>query len=202
MKIICIGRNYAEHAKELNNPVPKEPIIFLKPKSALIRTGASIYYPEFTDDLQYECEVVLRICKNGKHINQRFARQYFDAWTLGLDLTARDVQNRLKKEGMPWELAKAFDGSAYVGEFQSFEPEQLYSSSFSLFINGNTVQRGHTSDLIFSFEKLISYVSHYFSLQIGDLIFTGTPAGVGPLLPYDELEGFLNHVKVFEVGVR
>lgn len=202
MKIICIGRNYAEHAKELNNPLPKEPVIFLKPKSALVRPGVAINYPEFTDNLQYECEVVLRICKNGKKISQKYARQYFDQWTVGIDFTARDVQTKLKEQGLPWEIAKAFDDSAVVGRFIPFEPENLYSSSFSLSLNNETVQRGHTSDLIFSFEKLINYISQYFTLQIGDLIFTGTPKGVGPVLPYDVLEGYLNHEKLFEVELR
>jgi acylpyruvate hydrolase len=202
MKIICIGRNYAEHAKELNNAVPKEPVIFIKPKSALARPGIPIHYPEFTDNLQYECEVVLRVCKNGKQIPQKFARQYFDQWTVGIDFTARDVQNKLKEEGLPWEKAKAFDDSAVVGNFIPIDHDILYSSSFSLNLNEEPVQRGHTSDLIFSFEHIISHVSQYFTLQIGDLIFTGTPKGVGPVLPYDVLSGYLNHEKMFEVEIR
>lgn len=202
MKIICIGRNYAEHAKELNNPLPKEPVIFMKPKSALARTGLPIHYPEFTDNLQYECEIVLRVCKNGKQIPQKFARQYFDQWTVGIDFTARDIQNRLKEQGLPWETAKAFDDSAAVGRFIPIDQELLYSSSFSLSINSEPVQRGHTSDLLFSFEKLVSHISQYFTLQIGDLIFTGTPKGVGPVLPYDVLEGYLNHEKLLEVEMR
>lgn len=202
MKIICIGRNYAEHAKELNNPLPKEPVIFMKPKSALARTGLPIHYPEFTDNLQYECEIVLRVCKNGKQIPQKFARQYFDQWTVGIDFTARDIQNRLKEQGLPWETAKAFDDSAAVGRFIPIDQELLYSSSFSLSINSEPVQRGHTSDLLFSFEKLVSHISQYFTLQIGDLIFTGTPKGVGPVLPYDMLEGYLNHEKLLEVEMR
>jgi len=202
MKIICVGRNYAEHAKELNNPLPKEPVIFLKPKSALARTGVPINYPEFTDNLQYECEVVLRICKNGKKISERHAHQYFDQWTVGIDFTARDVQNKLKNQGLPWEIAKAFDDSAVVGQFVPFQREELYSANFSLDLNKEKVQTGTTADLIFSFEKLISYISQYFTLQIGDLIFTGTPKGVGPVLPYDVLEGFLNNEKLFEVEIR
>jgi 2-keto-4-pentenoate hydratase/2-oxohepta-3-ene-1,7-dioic acid hydratase in catechol pathway len=202
MKIICIGRNYAEHAKELNNAVPKEPVIFIKPKSALARPGIPIHYPEFTDNLQYECEVVLRVCKNGKQIPQKFARQYFDQWTVGIDFTARDLQNKLKEEGLPWEKAKAFDDSAVVGNFIPIDPDILYSSSFSLNLNEEPVQRGHTSDLIFSFEHIVSHISQYFTLQIGDLIFTGTPKGVGPVLPYDVLSGYLNHEKMFEVEVR
>jgi 2-keto-4-pentenoate hydratase/2-oxohepta-3-ene-1,7-dioic acid hydratase in catechol pathway len=202
MKIICIGRNYAEHAKELNNAVPKEPVVFIKPKSALSRPGLPIHYPEFTDNLQYECEVVLRVCKNGKQIPQKFARQYFDHWTVGIDFTARDLQNKLKEEGLPWEKAKAFDDSAVVGNFIPIDYDILYSSSFSLNLNEEPVQRGHTSDLIFSFEHLVSHISQYFTLQIGDLIFTGTPKGVGPVLPFDVLSGYLNHEKMFEVEVR
>lgn len=202
MKIICIGRNYAEHAKELNNAIPTEPVIFIKPKSALSRPGIPVHYPEFTDNLQYECEIVLRICKNGKQIPQKFARQYFDQWTVGIDFTARDLQNKLKEQGLPWEKAKAFDDSAVVGKFIPFDPEQLYTAGFSLDLNRETVQRGHTSDLLFSFEQLITHISRYFTLQIGDLIFTGTPKGVGPVLPYDILEGFLNGEKLFEVEIK
>lgn len=202
MKIICIGRNYAEHAKELNNPLPKEPVIFMKPKSALARPGIPVHYPQFTDNLQYECEVVLRVCKNGRQIPQKFARQYFDQWSVGIDFTARDLQNKLKEEGLPWERAKAFDDSAVVGNFIPIDESNLYSSTFSLSQNGAIVQKGHTSDLIFSFEHLISYISQYFTLQIGDLIFTGTPKGVGPVLPYDRLEGFLNNEKMFDIEIK
>lgn len=202
MKIICIGRNYAEHAKELNNPLPKEPVIFMKPKSALARPGIPVHYPQFTDNLQYECEVVLRICKNGRQIPQKFAGQYFDHWSVGIDFTARDLQNKLKEEGLPWERAKAFDDSAVVGNFVPIDEANLYSSTFSLNQNGTMVQKGNTSDLIFSFEHLISYISQYFTLQIGDLIFTGTPKGVGPVLPYDKLEGFLNNEKMFDVEIK
>lgn len=202
MKIICIGRNYAEHAKELNNPLPKEPVIFMKPKSALARPGIPIHYPQFTDNLQYECEVVLKICKNGKQIPKKFAGQYFNQWTVGIDFTARDIQTKLKNAGLPWECAKAFDDSAVVGEFIDFNETELYSSQFSLNVNKQQVQLGNTADLIFRFEELISYISNYFTLQIGDLIFTGTPSGVGAVLPFDELEGFLNNRKMFEVAIR
>jgi acylpyruvate hydrolase len=202
MKIVCIGRNYAEHAKELNNPLPKEPVIFMKPKSALARLGVPVHYPQFTDNLQYECEVVLRICKNGRHIPEKFARQYFDQWTVGIDFTARDIQNKLKDAGLPWERAKAFDDSAVVGTFVPVDDANLYNTGFSLNQNEIVVQEGNTADLIFSFEYLISYISQYFTLQIGDLIFTGTPKGVGAVLPYDKLEGFLNQVKMFEVDIK
>src|ERR1700744_2131250 len=143
MKIICIGRNYAEHAKELNNPLPTEPVIFMKPKSALARSGVPVHYPQFTDNLQFECEVVLRVCKNGRQIPQKFARQYFDHWSVGIDFTARDLQNKLKTEGLPWERAKAFDDSAIVGNFIPFKEEELYSSHFSLLQNNMLVQKGH-----------------------------------------------------------
>ncbi|MFT4063084.1 MAG: fumarylacetoacetate hydrolase family protein [Edaphocola sp.] len=202
MKIICIGRNYAEHAKELNNPAPKEPIVFMKPKSALAKPGAGVHYPEFTDNLQYECEVVLRIGKNGKHIPQKYARQYFDQWTVGIDFTARDIQTKLQQQGLSWECAKAFDDSAVLGRFVPIDFDNLYGTSFSLNLNGQTVQRGHTSDLIFPFEHLVSYVSKFFTLQIGDLIFTGTPSGVGPVLPFDVLEGYLNHEKLLDAEVK
>ncbi|KAA5533429.1 fumarylacetoacetate hydrolase family protein [Taibaiella lutea] len=202
MKIICIGRNYADHAKELNNPLPKEPVIFMKPKSALARPGIPVHYPQFTDNLQYECEVVLRVCKNGRQIPQKFAKQYFDHWTVGIDFTARDLQNKLKEEGLPWERAKAFDDSAVVGNFVPVAEADLYTTQFSLSQNGVMVQKGHTSDLIFSFEHLISYISQYFTLQIGDLIFTGTPKGVGPVLPYDKLVGYLNNEKMFDIEIK
>jgi len=203
MKIICIGRNYADHAKELNNPVPQDPVIFMKPQSALVRPKFPVHYPEFTDNLQYECEIVLRICRNGKQISQKTARQYFDHWTVGIDFTARDLQNKLKSQGLPWELAKGFDNSAALGEWIKIdEGTELYNTSFSLSINGKNVQKGHTSDLLFSFEKIVSHVSKYFTLQIGDLIFTGTPAGVGPVLPFDRLEGFMNNQKLLEVEIR
>ncbi len=196
MKIICIGRNYMEHAKELNNPLPKEPIIFLKPKSALVRSGIPISYPSFTDNLQYECEIVLRICKNGRKIPEKYAQQYYDQWTVGVDLTARDLQNKLKSQGLPWEIAKAFDHSAIVGDFIPIDREQVYNTPFSLKVTGNTAV------VIFSFEKIISYVSRFFTLQIGDVIFTGTPKGVGTILPYDKLEGFIDTEKLFEVELR
>lgn len=201
MKIICIGRNYAEHAKELDNPLPKEPVIFLKPKSALVRSGNAINYPEFTDNLQYECEIVLRICKNGKKIPYKAARHYFDQWTVGIDFTARDVQSRLKSQGLPWELSKAFDDSAVVGQFRPV-PEKPYNTRFSLMLNEETVQQGNTADMIFSFEQIISYASQYFTLQIGDLVFTGTPSGVGAVLPYDVLEGFIEDEKLLAIELK
>ena len=203
MKIICVGRNYAEHAKELNNDVPKEPVIFMKPKGALLLPEKPLYYPEFTDDLQYECEVVVKICKNGKHIGERFANKYYDQVTLGIDFTARDLQNDLKKKGLPWEIAKGFDGSAAVGTFVPITPEtDVRNLAFQLKLNDQTVQDGHTRDMLFSVDRIIAYVSKFFVINIGDMIFTGTPAGVGAVQPGDRLEGVMQGNKVLEVDIR
>lgn len=203
MKIICIGRNYAEHAKELNNDVPTEPVIFIKPRTALLFPEKPLYYPEFTDDLQYECELVYKICKNGKYIKEKFAHKYYNAVTVGIDFTARDLQQKLKSKGLPWELAKAFDGSAAVGEFIPIAPDMdLDNINFSLKRNGETVQLGNSHDMIFSIDQIIEYVSMYFTLNIGDLIFTGTPAGVGPVNVYDELEGYIGDQKLLFVDIQ
>jgi len=203
MKIICVGRNYAEHAKELKNDVPTEPVIFMKPKSALLLPTKPLYYPEFTDDLHYECEAVIRICKNGKFIQEKFAHKYYDAVSLGIDFTARDVQQRLKTKGLPWEIAKAFDGSAAVGTFTPLSEEtNVNALPFQLKKNGETVQDGNTGDMIFTVDKIIAYISKYFTLNIGDLLFTGTPAGVGPVTVNDKLEGYLQGNKVLEVEIR
>ena len=203
MKIICVGRNYAEHAKELNNDVPKEPVIFMKPKGALLLPEKPLYYPEFTDDLQYECEVVVKICKNGKHIQEKFANKYYDQVTLGIDFTARDLQNELKKKGLPWEISKGFDGSAAVGTFVPLNTEtDIRNLSFQLKKNDETVQDGHSSDMLFSVDRIIAYVSKFFVINIGDMIFTGTPAGVGPVQPGDKLEGILQGSKVLEVDIK
>ncbi len=192
MKIICIGRNYAQHARELNNPVPERPVVFMKPSTALLNDGKPFYYPDFTKDLHYELEVVLRIAKNGRHVQPEFARTYYEACSLGIDFTARDLQQECKAKGHPWEIAKAFDHSAPVGRFVELEelpdPEAI---QFSLRKNGTTVQQGNTRDLLFPFDQLIVYVSRFFKLQMGDLLFTGTPAGVGPVTIGDVLEGFL-----------
>lgn len=203
MKIICVGRNYAEHAKELNNEVPTDPVLFMKPKNALLIPGKPVYYPEFTDDLQYECEVVVRICKNGKFIHERYASKYYDEISLGIDFTARDLQEKLKKKGLPWEIAKAFDSSAAVGNFKKITPEmQLQNLAFQLKLNDNVVQDGNTRNMIFSFNKIVAYASQFFTLNIGDLIFTGTPAGVGPVTVYDKLEGFLEGEKILDVDIQ
>ncbi|MCD6064036.1 MAG: fumarylacetoacetate hydrolase [Flavipsychrobacter sp.] len=203
MKIICIGRNYAEHAKELNNDVPTEPVIFMKPKNALLLPDKPLYYPEFTDDLQYECELVVKICKNGKYIQEKFARKYYNEVTVGLDFTARDLQQKQKNKGLPWEIAKAFDGSAALGEWRTITPEMnLDDLNFQLKLNDETVQSGRTKDMIFNINKIIEYVSGFFTLNIGDVIYTGTPAGVGSLNVYDTLEGYLENEKLLEVKIR
>lgn len=203
MKIFCVGRNYADHAKELGNAVPEEPVIFMKPKTALMQSNAPFYYPEFTNELHYEAEVVLRICKNGKYIDEESAHKYYDAFTIGIDFTARDVQAELKKKGLPWEKAKAWDNSAIIGRWIPFTNELRNAPIlFSLQKNKETVQSGTTEDLIFPFDEIVSHISQYFSLNIGDLIYTGTPAGVGECVTDDVLEGFYGKEKVFALEIK
>lgn len=203
MKIICVGRNYADHAKELKNDVPTVPVIFMKPKGAILLPTKALYYPEFTQDLQYECEMVVKIVKNGKFIQEKFANKYYGEVTLGIDFTARDVQREQQKKGLPWEIAKAFDGSAAVGTFVSItESIDLNNISFQLHKNGETVQDGNTKDMIFTVDQVITYVSKFFTLNIGDMIFTGTPAGVGPIVAGDKLEGYMNGKKVLDVDIK
>jgi 2-keto-4-pentenoate hydratase/2-oxohepta-3-ene-1,7-dioic acid hydratase in catechol pathway len=192
MKIICIGRNYVDHAKELNNPVPKQPLVFIKPSSALLVNNKPLYYPEFTKNLHYEAEIVLKICKNGKAVQTKFAHKYYKEIAFGIDFTARDLQAKCKEKGHPWEIAKAFDGSAALSEFISIEEVNREAIEFQMKKNDEVVQNGNTKDLIFSFDVLIAYVSKYFKLQMGDFIFTGTPAGVGAVKIGDKLEGFIN----------
>jgi 2-keto-4-pentenoate hydratase/2-oxohepta-3-ene-1,7-dioic acid hydratase in catechol pathway len=200
MKIICIGRNYAEHAKELNNEVSASPVVFLKPKSSLLQ-GTTFYYPEFTKDLHYECEVVVKICKNGKHIKEKFAKNYYQQITVGIDFTARDLQQQQKEKGLPWEIAKAFDGSAVVGKFIDI-PADVQAINFSLHKNNLLVQEGHTKDMLFTIDHIIAYVSQFFSLHTGDLIFTGTPAGVGPVVIGDQLKGAIEQKPLFEMQIK
>lgn len=203
MKIICVGRNYAEHAKELGNEKPEAPVLFLKPKSALLPPGKDFYYPEFTDDLHYECELVVKISKNGKYIQEKFAHKYYSEISLGIDLTARDLQSKLKQKGLPWEIAKAFDGSAPVGVFRPLPADAaIQDLRFSLSVNGEEQQCGHTADMLFSVNQIIAYASRFFTLNIGDLIFTGTPAGVGPVQVLDHLEAFLEGEKLLDLKVR
>jgi acylpyruvate hydrolase len=203
MKIIAIGRNYAEHAKELNNPVPTTPVIFMKPDTALLKDNKPFYHPDFSQDIHHEIEVVLKVSKEGKHISEKFAGNYFDEIALGVDFTARDIQQRHKDKGLPWELAKAFDGSAPVSEFvPKSKFGDIYNLNFRLDINQQTRQRGNTKDLLFSFERIIAFVSSYITLKKGDLIFTGTPQGVGKVTVGDRLEGYLEDVKMLDFYVK
>lgn len=203
MKIICIGRNYSEHAKELNNPLPKEPVFFMKPDSALLLKNNPFYIPEFSNNVHYEVEVVVRINRLGKHINRKFAHRYYNEIGLGIDFTARDVQDECKKKGLPWEKAKAFDGSALLGKFFSLkELGELQKLNFHLEKNGVIVQKGTTADMIFSVDEIIEYISKYVTLKIGDLIFTGTPSGVGSVAVNDKLVGYLKENKAFECDVK
>lgn len=202
MKIICIGRNYIDHAKELNNPVPKSPLVFMKPPSALLTDNKAFYHPDFSADIHYELEVVLRIKKNGKAIQPPFASSYYDQIGLGIDFTARDLQDQCKEKGHPWEIAKAFDHSAVISPFVDVDKYDRSAIKFQLHKNGVVVQDGNTADLIFDFDFLISYVSKYFTLQQGDYIFTGTPAGVGPIVIGDTLEGYLEGQKMLECKIK
>ena len=202
MKIICIGRNYAEHAKELGNEIPESPVIFMKPDTAVLKKGSDFYIPEFSDDVHYELELVLKISKGGKYIQQENAGKYYDEIGLGIDFTARDLQSQLKSKGLPWELAKAFDGSAVVSDFYKKEDFDMRNINFSLMKNKQEVQNGNTSMMIFSPEKIIAFVSQYFTLRVGDLIFTGTPKGVGKVSENDILESFLEDRKVFDLRIQ
>jgi 2-keto-4-pentenoate hydratase/2-oxohepta-3-ene-1,7-dioic acid hydratase in catechol pathway len=203
MKIFCVGRNYVAHAKELGNEVPTEPVIFMKPKSALLQPNAPFYYPEFTNELHYECEIVLRIGKNGKYIQEKHAGKYYNAITAGIDFTARDIQDELKKKGLPWEKAKAWDNSAVVGTWIDINPQiQKNNINFCLYKNKELVQNGNTNLMLFNFDQIVSNISNYFSLNIGDLIFTGTPAGVGECVVGDILEGFIENDSLFELEVK
>lgn len=203
MKIICVGLNYRKHAAEMGRPLPSEPMIFLKPDSALLKKNKPFFIPDFSNNLQYEAEAVLRISKLGKGIDSRYAHRYYDALTVGIDFTARDLQNKFSQAGHPWELSKTFDGSAPVGTFM---PADRFSDpadiSFSLEVNGETRQEGSTSDLIFSFAEIISYVSRFYTLKTGDLIFTGTPSGVGPVRRGDNLVARLDGEVVLDFFAR
>jgi 2-keto-4-pentenoate hydratase/2-oxohepta-3-ene-1,7-dioic acid hydratase in catechol pathway len=203
MKIIGIGRNYGAHAQELNNPVPAEPIIFMKPDTALVKGNKPFFYPDFSTDIHHELEIVIRIGRVGKNIAESFAHRYFEELTVGIDFTARDIQQRLKEKGLPWETAKAFDNSAPVGTFieKSIFPD-VHAINFGLRINDRMAQTGNTSGMLFSFEYLIAYVSRFFTLQMGDLIFTGTPAGVGPVKPGDHLVADIEGTELLNFHVR
>lgn len=203
MKIIAIGRNYTEHAKELNNPVPANPVIFMKPDTAVLKDNKPFYHPEFSQDIHHEIEIVLKVSKEGKYISEKFAGNYYEEIGLGIDFTARDIQQQHKEKGLPWELAKAFDNSAPISQFipkSSFN--NIYDLNFKLDINGTTVQKGNTKDQIFSFEKLIAYVSKFITLKKGDLIFTGTPHGVGRVNIGDRLTGFIEDEKLLDFEIK
>jgi len=203
MKIICIGRNYVEHAKELNNPLPEVPMFFMKPETAILRDGQDFFLPDFSSDVHHELELVLRISRPGKHIQEKFANRYYDRIGLGVDFTARDIQEKCKQKGHPWEIAKAFDGSAPIGQF--IMTDQLNNKneiSFELKVNGETRQSGNSKDMIFSFDSIIAYVSQFISIKTGDLIFTGTPSGVSAVKTNDLLEGFLNGQKLIAFKVK
>jgi len=203
MKIICIGRNYIDHAKELNNPVPAKPVFFLKPDSALVIRNRPFYYPEFSNDVHHELEVVIKINRLGKSIEEQFADRYFAEIGLGIDFTARDLQTEAKQKGLPWELAKGFDYSAPISRFIPVSKfDDIHHLRFHLLVNGTKVQDGNTADMIFSYEKLISYVSKFMTLKTGDLIYTGTPAGVGPVKPGDHLEAWLEDIKLLDFHVK
>jgi len=206
MKIFAVGMNYAEHNKELHETLYKaeEPVIFTKADSALLTNGRPFFIPDFTQRCDYETELVVRICRLGRSISQRFAHRYYDAVTVGIDFTARDVQARLRSQGLPWELAKGFDGSAVVGRFVLKEAlaRDIQDLHFHLDINGETVQWGHTADMLYKVDELVSFISRFFTLKTGDLIYTGTPVGVGPVHIDDHLEGWLEDDKVLEFSVK
>jgi acylpyruvate hydrolase len=204
MKIICIGRNYAKHAKELGNTVPTEPVFFMKPDSALLPKKTTFFYPNFTKDLHYEVELVIKICKLGKNISEKFAGTYYNEIGLGIDFTARDIQLECKAKGLPWEKAKAFDYSAPLSRelIQKSEFKNLNDITFSLEKNGVLVQKGNSEDMLFDFDHLICYLSQFMTLKIGDLIFTGTPAGVGPVQIGDQLIGYIGDRKMLDLSIK
>lgn len=203
MKIICIGRNYANHIAELQNERPEEPVIFLKPDSAVLPDKAPFVIPDFSSDIHHEIEVIVKINKLGKYIDPKFANKYYDEIGLGIDFTARDVQNKLKEKGLPWEKAKAFDGSAIIGDFL---PKNEFSSTenitFELTNNGQTVQKGNTANMLWKIDEIIAYVSQFFTIKKGDIIFTGTPEGVAKVSPNDVLEGFIENKKVLRLQIK
>lgn len=204
MKIICIGRNYADHAKEMNSPTPVEPVFFMKPDTALLPRRNPVYIPEFTNDMHHECEIVVRVNRLGKNISEKFAHRYYDEIGIGIDFTARDIQAKCKEKGLPWEKAKAFDHSAPVSE--TFIPiskiKDINNIDFHLEVNGETVQKGNSKDMIFSIDQLIAYVSKFVTLKIGDLIFTGTPAGVGPVKIGDQLTAFIQDQQLLKIDIK
>jgi len=203
MKIIAIGRNYAEHIEELNNERPSSPVVFLKPDTAILKNNAPFYHPEFSKNIHHEAELVLKVCREGKYIQKEFAYRYFDEIGVGIDFTARDLQEQCKSKGLPWEIAKAFNGSAPIGGFLPVsEFKDLNDINFHLLINGDLRQKGNTSMMLFDFGDIIAYISRFFTLKKGDLIFTGTPAGVGKVNIGDRLEGFIEDKKLLDFEVK
>lgn len=203
MKIFCVGRNYAAHAKELGNEIPDEPVIFMKPKSAMLQPHTPFYYPEFTNELHYECELVLRISKNGKYVQEKFASKYYDAVTVGIDFTARDIQREAMKKGLPWEKAKSWDNSAAIGKWIPLTNiKDKKNINFCLYKNKELVQQGNSSNMLFNFDTIVAHISNYFSVNIGDVIFTGTPEGVGEIVVGDELEAFIEDDSLLNVEIK
>jgi 2-keto-4-pentenoate hydratase/2-oxohepta-3-ene-1,7-dioic acid hydratase in catechol pathway len=203
MKIVCIGRNYSDHIKELDNVKPTEPILFIKPDSAILPKEQPFYIPEFSDNIHYEVEVLVKIKKVGKHIDEKFAHTYYDEIGLGIDFTARDLQQQLKEKGLPWEKAKGFDGSAVIGNWVSkSDYENVDNLNFSLFKNNEEVQKGNTKLMLYKIDEIVSYVSRFFMLKKGDVIFTGTPAGVGRIKPNDYLSGVLEGQELFNLKIK
>ena len=203
MKIICVGRNYTDHIQELKSNTPTEPVLFLKPDTSVLLKKQPFFIPEFSKEVHHEVELLVKINKIGKHIDKKFAHKYYDEIGLGIDFTARDLQTELKKNGLPWEKAKAFDGSAVIGKFINKEEiEDLDNLGFHLEINGNTVQRGNSNQMLWKIDALIEYISKYFTLKIGDVIFTGTPSGVGKVNPEDQLIGYIGGTEMFSIKVK
>lgn len=202
MKIIAIGRNYTEHIKELNNERPDEPVIFMKPDTAILRKGQPFFYPEFSKDIHFEVELLLKINKEGKFIQEKFAHKYYDEIGIGIDFTARDLQAKLKEKGLPWEKAKGFNGSAPISEFVKKEDFEMSDINFSLTQNGEIKQAGNSSLMLYTFDQIIAYVSQFFTLKKGDIIFTGTPKGVGPITVGDKLEAFIEEKKMLSVEIK
>ena len=203
MKILAIGRNYVAHIEELNNERPKEPVIFSKPETALLQKNAPFYYPDFSNNIHYEVEILLKICKNGKYIDKHFAGNYFDSIGIGIDFTARDLQEIAKKKGLPWDLSKGFNGSAPISKFiDKNNFREIKDLNFSLHLDGELRQQGNTSMMLFSFEEIIAYISKFIMLKKGDIIFTGTPKGVGPIAIGNKLEAFIEDEKLLEVEIK
>lgn len=203
MKVFAIGRNYVDHAKELNNPIPEQPMFFMKPDTALVKNNKPFFYPDFTHDLHYETEIVLKLSRVGKNIAEKFASRYYSEIGIGIDFTARDIQQKCKEKGFPWEIAKSFDGSAPISHFVTKDKfPDLQNINFHLDINGVTVQKGNTRDLIFPFERIISHVSQYVTIKMGDLMFSGTPAGIGPVKIGDHLQAYIEDDLMMDFFIR